>query len=434
MPNTRAQNNRSGPCATRFRQHHIPFRPHQTPAPAASNNKYRGDYLGQKDPSHLRVYMQNPNCISTCEHFTDFEYLCQNLLTHNVDIFSLPETGIDWKKHQPRNRCRQILDNFWQHSRLITSTSDIHSNSVLQFGGTCTGVTGKWSGRITFQGMDPHGLGRWSYVTITGKNGRKILITTIYQACKAHIAAVGAKTAYTQQWYILCKKGDVRPDPCNSFHHDMDKFLEPHMAAGIEILLLGDFMDSMALINKYALLNLLPYHHGIGGEIETYSRGCKRLDYLFGTQILAESIICIGNTLYNFVITSDHRGLFMDFNADSFLGGDPSQLMSHALRGIKSSDPKKCRQYVTAVNKHKVYDRVIRLEKQTEERGFTITVQNGWEKINRGLLRTYLYAESITRCRDRPAWLPKLHQASLMVAYWKIKLSWRDNWFENPVG
>jgi hypothetical protein len=140
--------------------------------------------------------MQNPNRISARENFTDFEYLCQNLLTHDVDIFSLPETGIDWKKHQPRNRCRQILDNFWQHSRLITSTSDIRSELALQSGGTCTGVTGKWPGRIASQGMDAHGFGRWSYVTITGKNGRKVLVTTVYQTCKTRIAVAGAKTAY----------------------------------------------------------------------------------------------------------------------------------------------------------------------------------------------------------------------------------------------
>jgi hypothetical protein len=235
--------------------------------------------------------------------------------------------------------------------------------------------------------MDPHGLGRWSFVTITGKNGRNILITTVYQACKARIAVVGAKTAYAQQWHLLRQKGDPRPDPRKSFHQDLDNFIAPHMAAGTAILILGDFNETLgesfhgidALINKYTLLDLLPYHHGIDGEVETYARGSKRLDYAFGTQILAESIIRIGYTPYNFVITSDHRGLFMDFNADAFLGGDPSQLMSHTLHGIKSSDPQKCRQYVTAVHRylniHHVHARVLRLEEQTEKQGFTTTIK-----------------------------------------------------------
>jgi hypothetical protein len=93
--------------------------------------------------------------------------------------------------------------------------------------------------------MDPHSLGRWSYVTITGKNGCKILIMTIYPTCTPCIAAVGAKTAYTQQWHLLCQKGDLHPDPCKRFHHNLDKFLEPHMAAGTEILLLGDFNETL---------------------------------------------------------------------------------------------------------------------------------------------------------------------------------------------
>jgi hypothetical protein len=248
------------------------------------------------------------------------------------------------------------------------------------------------------------------------------------------IVAVGTKTAYAQQWHLLRQKGDLQPDPRKSFHKDLDNFLTPHVTAGNEILLLGDFNETLgesfqgrdALINKYALLDLLPYHHGIDGEIEMYSRGSKRLDYAFGTQTLAESTVRTGYTPYNFVITSDHRGLFMD-NADSFLGGDPSQLMSHALRGIKSSDPQKCRKYVSAVNKyltvHHVYARVLRLEKQTDERGFTLEIQKRWEKIDRDLLRACLYAESLTSCRDRPPWSPRLHQASMMVAFWKIKLS-----------
>jgi endonuclease/exonuclease/phosphatase family metal-dependent hydrolase len=101
---------------------------------------------------------------------------------------------------------------------------------------------------------------------------------------------------------------------------------------------LGDSLQGLdAIINKYSLLDLLPYHHGMEGEVETHSRGSKRLDYAFGTQELAESIVRIGVTPYNFVVASDHRGLFIDFNVDAFLGGDPSHLMAPALRGIKST-------------------------------------------------------------------------------------------------
>jgi hypothetical protein len=283
--------------------------------------------------------------------------------------------------------------------------------------------------------MDPHGLGRWSFVTVTGKNDRNILVTTEYQACKARIAVVGAKTACAQQCHLLRQKGEINPDPRKSFKTDLDSFLAPHHAAGSEILLLGNFNETLgastngldAIINKYDLIDLMPYHHSIEGEIETYSRGNKCLDYAFGTHLLNEPIVRIGYTPYNFVITSDHRGLFIDLDTDSFLGGDPNQLMYNALRGIKSTDPKKFRAYVSVVTKyltdHHVFTRVTRLEVQSEIRGFTKNIQKGWEKIDRDLLRACIHAERLTRCRDIPAWSLKLHQASMMVAFWKIKSS-----------
>jgi hypothetical protein len=417
----------------------IPVRRRIAATPSQLPAKYWGDFLGPKDPNHLRIYLQNPNRISAKDDFVDFQYLCQALFSNDVDIFGLSETGLDWKQHGPRSRCRQIMDDFWQHTRLITSTSSIASDTYTQFGGTCTGVTGKWSGRISEQGMDSHGLGRWSYVSITGKNGRQVLITTVYQACKASISTIGSKTAYAQQWHLIRQEGDRMPDPRKRFIQDLDAFLEPHYAKGTEILLIGDFNETLgdslqgldSIVDKYGLLDLMPYHHGLDGELETYARGTKRLDYALGTQELAESIVRIGITPYNFVITSDHRGLFIDFDVDAFLGGDPSHLMSPALRGIKSNSPKQCRKYVTAVDKylkeHKVFERAARLQALTDAHGLTQPLARKWERIDRDLLRACLHAERLTRCRDRPAWSPKLHQASMAVAYWKITLSGMRN-------
>jgi hypothetical protein len=283
--------------------------------------------------------------------------------------------------------------------------------------------------------MDPHGLGRWSFTTITGKNNRKILVITIYQVCQTRIATAGSNTAYAQQWHILRQKGETTPDPRKSFKKDLDQFLAPHHEEGSEILLLGDFNETIgesihgidAIIHKYELIDLMAYHHGIEDKIETYARGNKRIDYAFGTNLLNESVVRIGYTPYNYVITSDHRGLFIDLNADEFLGGNPNQLMSSVLRGIKSTDPNNCRKYVAAVNKylkaHRVFKRVKRLETQTERRGFTLMIQRGWEKVDRDLLRACIHAEKTTKGRDRPVWSPKLHQASMMVAFWKIKVS-----------
>jgi hypothetical protein len=96
-------------------------------------NIYWGDYLRPKDTDHLHIYLHNPNRISAKDEFVDFQYFCQNLLSNKVDIFCLPGTGINWKQHKPRNRCHNIMSDFWTHSRSITSTSDVPSASIIQY-------------------------------------------------------------------------------------------------------------------------------------------------------------------------------------------------------------------------------------------------------------------------------------------------------------
>jgi hypothetical protein len=157
------------------------------------------------------------------------------------------------------------------------------------------------------QGMDSHGLGCGSYVKISGKNGREVLITTVYQACKASISTIGSKTAYAQQWHLLRQAGNPKPDRRKSFIIDLDNFLSTHHAAGTEILLMGDFNETLgdsiqgldAIINKYSLLDLLPYHHHsqllnhdrirhlrgniLGNGIATHSRSRPRQPTCFCT-------------------------------------------------------------------------------------------------------------------------------------------------------
>ena len=423
--------------------HHVPRRLRQTrlfvPTERSSDeirsNDYYGDPLGPKASGHLRILLQNPNKISAQNDFVDFQYICQRMLAHDVDIFGLSESGVDWKQGYPRNKCNQIMRDFWPHSRLIGSTSDIPSKEVVQFGGTCTVVTDKWTGRIESSGSDPQGLGRWSYVRLNGKNGRRVTIVTVYQVCKQSVTTAGAKTAYMQQWNLLRRAGQDDPNPRKSFCKDLDAFLTPLQAAGDELLVMGDLNEQLgdstsgmnAVVAKFGLIDSTSYHHGIEGEVATYSRSSNRLDYILCTHAIAPSIWRCGVLPFNFVISSDHRSVFIDVDIDEFLGGDPSALMSLALRGIRSQSPKACVKYVTEMEQylleHKVYKRVDKLSTLTTRHGLTAGLKKHWEGVDQDILRASLHAEKSVAKKHRPPWSFKLHQAALRATYWKIALS-----------
>ena len=75
------------------------------------------------------------------------------------------------------------------------------------------------------------------------------------------------------------------------------------------------------------------------------------------------------------------------------------------------------------LTEHKVFDRAAQAQLQTDTYGLTTALSQTWESIDRDHLRACLHAERIAKSRDRPAWSPKLHHASMIVTYWKITLS-----------
>eukprot|EP00957_Ditylum_brightwellii_P198819 15154417-Ditylum_brightwellii.AAC.1 len=82
---------------------------------------------------------------------------------------------------------------------------------AYQSGGTATLVYDKWVSHVCDSGSDV--LGRWSYVTLKGKKGRKVTTISAYHVCENSLDQAGPTTCWKQQWGQLKKKGYGRPDP-----------------------------------------------------------------------------------------------------------------------------------------------------------------------------------------------------------------------------
>jgi hypothetical protein len=93
---------------------------------------------------------------------------------------------------------QHINGQVWDISRMVHSESEIDSETEYKPGGTLTGIVDKWQARITKQGKDERGLGRWSYI-ILSSDKQKLAIITAYKPCKT----TGPNTAWTQQWLLL---------------------------------------------------------------------------------------------------------------------------------------------------------------------------------------------------------------------------------------
>ena len=67
-------------------------------------------------------------------------------------------------------------------------------DSEFQVGGSAMLMLGDVTFRISAQGADPRNLGRWSFITLTGKNSINTTIFTCYCPCRS--TSIGS--AYAQ--------------------------------------------------------------------------------------------------------------------------------------------------------------------------------------------------------------------------------------------
>jgi hypothetical protein len=164
---------------------------------------------------------------------------------NEIDIFGFSETNLNSQQPEIRKRLEDTSQEIYGTSILAISTSTRPSCTAYKPGGTCTGISNALCGRYQAAGCDPHGLGRWSYIQLYGKQGRSLIVITAYRVCEANICTIGASTAYHQQWHLIRHKGDSNPQPRERFITDLITEIQKWQRSGADIILGGDFNEKL---------------------------------------------------------------------------------------------------------------------------------------------------------------------------------------------
>eukprot|EP00957_Ditylum_brightwellii_P124372 9479593-Ditylum_brightwellii.AAC.1 len=82
--------------------------------------------------------------------------------------------------------------------------------NIYQPGGALKGVVGKKQGRVLKADSNPHRLGHWSMVCLTGQDERKVYVVSSYRVAQENND--GNHTAYIQQYQIMQRKRMINPN------------------------------------------------------------------------------------------------------------------------------------------------------------------------------------------------------------------------------
>ena len=130
-----------------------------------------------------------------------FIQLCLTLKEKGVDMVCLTETNVHWERAHVYHQFRRTVKDAWPKNKIIfcASESNIKWNSDYKPGGTTMFTLNNISSAVLQKGHDPSGMGRWTFITILGKNNTRTSIFTIYRPCKGNIANVEDTTMIKQQ-------------------------------------------------------------------------------------------------------------------------------------------------------------------------------------------------------------------------------------------
>ena len=414
--------------------------PTESPSPTSpSIDPHHQDTIGNpltdKATSVFRVVGQNINGISPFNNFNKWNEILQSTVSHEIDALCLSETNVEWRHPAVASKIPTITKRFFQQSRFTTTTSSVKFDRIYKPGGAATLITNEWTGRIIRCEQDNSGLGRWTTTMMNGKHHKKIALITAYQVCQSSIHHCGITTSYSQQWHLLRSQGDEFPDPRRQFWTDITRHIQSLQANHFQIIIIGDFNTNKTLDTHNPLTSLqqrCQLNDAIGhlhdcSNRSSYSRGTTIIDYCL---IITELTPCVRSCGYlplHYLSFSDHRGLYVDFDASTLFGGSPPKIAKPTARFVKSRDSQATSKFLTRLGiywtEHSLRSRVNRLANTIERTTATASVRRYAMKINRDRTRGFLMAEKKCHRRDRPPWSRALHRLSRQFRYWQITIS-----------
>lgn len=393
-----------------------------------------GNPLQRKNKDCVRILLHNTNGIGFTTNKRNKETLkmekLKNLiLSQDFDIVALSELNKDWRKITYDNSIWGVTQSWHEHRRIQVSYNTTRPTyKQFQPGGTAMLTFGDITFRISFQGCDNRRLGRWSIVTLTGKNDINTTIFTCY--CPSRSTSIGS--TYAQQLLYIANNKDSLPDvscPRQLFGIDLRNELEKYMNKGHKIIAMGDFNsnydDLSSWMAEIGLIDLIANKHGKCPVTHTRSASSP-IDVIYGSANLS---ISTGGFLPFHKLLSDHRGLWVDIPKHLIYGFNPQHPVFPNARRLKLCDPRIVKRYLdyllTAMKDNDLFQRMNDLHKYATIY-FSDQLKEDFEEIDNLVCR--LMDEAEKNCRKIKAgaiaWSPAYKQKCLLLEYWLKRKSY----------
>ena len=318
------------------------------------DNEWVGDNLGSPPSrNHTRFWLQNCQGMITARDINQYHYETQQYLDKHIHYMAFTETRINPYHTQTVYEIEHGYTHLVSHGRIdITNTPGYPSTSAYQPGGVAAAFYGRLANRYTKTVRDK--AGRWIMHEFVGKQ-KPLRAYTLYRvnpkSGKADLSSWAQQKRYLQQ-------NNVDSDPRTQVIDDILNDIELSIQNGCSVILMADLNEHVTSREKTnKKLYSLGLHNVMQAKLNTdilprtHRRGCQAIDHVWVTASLLHAIPKAGFAPFDYLGTSDHRGLCFDVDLEQLLDFNIIPLQSMPHRRLQSQIPKRVKKYMEVLSK-----------------------------------------------------------------------------------
>ena len=355
------------------------------------------------------------------------------ILSNQIDVLCLTELNQAWHCLPETSQFAQVVRPWFRS--VFTKVAwfrDPALSHSFQRGGAAILVRDNPSGRVCGSGVDPTGLGRWTWIRLRGHHNSHVRIFSAYRPV-ANTRDLGS-VWNQQQSFFLASDPPRMDDPRRAFLVDLQRDLQIAYDDGDHILVALDANEPTLwrpgnvlerLLQPFALTDMHLARHSRTDAPPTHNRGSRPIDAIFGTTALQSApsgYLPFGSG------PGDHRPLWVDLSSSTLFGTAGRTIPPSRGRKLQCRDPRVVAKYQRSLRAtyvcHDVPRRTFALESsvlQNPDSSFLTAAQaSEWEALD--AIRCSGIKDAEASCRrlrtGKVPWHPALARALNLHRFW----------------
>ena len=382
-------------------------------------NNWWGHWLKQKNQNRVRICAVNINGIGLSRDSVKSHNIRQFMELEDVDIMGISEVNIHWDKIGQKDGIWERTEGWFENISVSPAYNTHDPNASRdQRGGTLMLAKDGMVHTVRGTGSDASGLGRWSWMKITGKHDYTTRIVTVYSPASS---GRGVLTVYTQQLTHL------GTDPIEAFYEDLGASILKWQENGEQLIIMGDWNEDIQSPNIRQWMNVFGLEEAItqqhkGRAPATFQQGKRPLDGIFVSPNLTlerSGYLPFGT------LPGDHRGIWVDIEKKYVFGYTVADTPIATARRLKLQDPRVVKRYLDILHglfkHHNLYGRITTL-RQSIQGTLTTDQSDEYEEIDSIRVKSMRRAEQ--KCRRLKMggrkWSPELQRARDIIRLWTL--------------